>query len=366
MVIQASGIFLPSPNNQEIVDVYQDLELKSLAEEEYTAFIKEDSPQKEKQILVDPMSLRESSSRDDEFDLMLLPIVPVPELPPDLPPVKPQLISCSLPSSASSSPRFAFKLLKKKLKNENQSSPRIEDLTYQQSAANSYLSPQQEIHLQRSKSCAEGRSCAPVDELDIWLNKPTALECNSKYNPNNVKAHATKEDYYTKTSKKMFNDNQEFKCGALCLYLPGFGKAKPMRPKKEELESEPGNVVISRTVSLEKFECGSWASSAIMDDHEDDSMNRYFDLPLELIRTSVNEATSPVAAAFLFDKDHKNVLKNISTTKAMPRKSHESSRHVRFSTSSPTSYPASPASCITPRLRKAREEFNAFLEAQSA
>ncbi|GAV75049.1 hypothetical protein CFOL_v3_18529, partial [Cephalotus follicularis] len=34
-----------------------------------------------------------------------------------------------------------------------------------------------------------------------------------------------------------------------------------------------------------------------------------------------------------------------------------------FSVSSPTSHPAYPATSITARLRKAREDFNAFLEA---
>jgi hypothetical protein len=137
------------------------------------------------------------------------------------------------------------------------------------------------------------------------------------------------------------------KCGVLCFYLPGFAKGKPVRTKKEEVRGDLGNV-ISRTVSLEKFECGSWASSAIINDHEDDSKNLYFDLPLELIQASANDANSPVSAAFIFDKDRKQVLKSCST-RAAPRNSHEFSRHVRFSTSLPTSHPTSPTSCITPR-----------------
>ncbi|XP_039069703.1 uncharacterized protein LOC120216305 [Hibiscus syriacus] len=122
------------------------------------------------------------------------------------------------------------------------------------------------------------------------------------------------------------------------------------------------NDAISRTVSLEKFECGSWASSTIIPDldvDEGDSMNTYFDLPLKLIKNIRNNSSLPVSAAFMFDdKDVKGVLKNGSTqTRSTGRKSHESSssRYVRFTTSCPTSYPASAASCITPRLRKARD-----------
>ena len=163
----------------------------------------------------------------------------------------------------------------------------------------------------------------------------------------------------------MDGNQVDFKCSAVCLFIPGFGKAKPVRPRKTEA-MVMGNNVISRTVSLEKFECGSWDSSSIIADHDEDgdSMNLYFGLPLESITNLGNDAHLPVSAAFVFDnKDIKGVLKNGSTpTRATGRKSHESSRHVRFS----TSYPASPASCITPRFRKAREDFNAFLEAQSA
>lgn len=64
---------------------------------------------------------------------------------------------------------------------------------------------------------------------------------------------------------------------------------------------------MSRTVSLEKLECGSWASSAICRGSEEaggDSKHLYFDLPIELIRSSVtDDANSPVTAAFVFEKD---------------------------------------------------------------
>ncbi|CAI0393681.1 unnamed protein product [Linum tenue] len=247
----------------------------------------------EKQISVDPVSLRPP------------PIVTAaPKIPPP-----PPLTSCSLPSS----PRFGY-WLKKKFKNESEASPRHRH-------NHPLLKLEQEIHLRRSKSCAEGRSSG-VDELDIWFRNPGEPTTTTESGANSSPAAGKK-----KREVDLDNDDDEFKCGALCsLYLPGFGgvgkTTKPVRERK-------ATSVISRTVSLEKFECGSWASSA-----------------------------------FINDKDRRGALKSCSAR----RKSHESSsRHVRFSSSSSssTSNPSSPAACITPRLRKAREEFNAFLEAEA-
>ncbi|CAL1361459.1 unnamed protein product [Linum trigynum] len=305
--------------------------------------------QMEKQISVDPVSLR------------LPPIVTAaPKIPPP-----PPLISCSLPS-----PRFGY-WLKKKFKNESQASPRQIDgrrkgsTVYPRRHNHPRIKMEQEIHLRRSKSCAEGRSSG-VDELDIWFRnpgEPTTTESDTNASPMAGKK---------KREVDMDNDDDEFKCGALCLYLPGFGggggkTTKPMRERKATVESGAATAVresvISRTVSLEKFECGSWASSAFINDGGE-STRFYYDLPMELIKTGGNGTNSPVTSAFVFEKDRRGALNSCSAR----RKSHESSsRHVRFSSSSSssTSNPSSPAACITPRLRKAREEFNAFLEAEA-
>ncbi|CAI0393683.1 unnamed protein product [Linum tenue] len=282
----------------------------------------------EKQISVDPVSLRPP------------PIVTAaPKIPPP-----PPLTSCSLPSS----PRFGY-WLKKKFKNESEASPRHRH-------NHPLLKLEQEIHLRRSKSCAEGRSSG-VDELDIWFRNPGEPTTTTESGANSSPAAGKK-----KREVDLDNDDDEFKCGALCsLYLPGFGgvgkTTKPVRERK-------ATSVISRTVSLEKFECGSWASSAFINDGGEESTRFYYDLPMELIKTGGNGTNSPVASAFVFEKDRRGALKSCSAR----RKSHESSsRHVRFSSSSSssTSNPSSPAACITPRLRKAREEFNAFLEAEA-
>ncbi|KAA8537156.1 hypothetical protein F0562_029618 [Nyssa sinensis] len=371
MILAASDLVLhPQSDAQEADGVSVEaadvcMTLKNLQDSEFLTveeprtLVKRDSLQKEKQISVDPISLKESAS----CELVLPPVVTTApkanamSFPPTLPRAKPKFFSSSLPGSATSSPRFSSTMLKKKWRNQGQA---INSLARQHSVALTNLSRLRESHLRRSKSCGEGRACAPSDEFDVWLNR---VNSNGDDYSSPCKTEAKIKMDGLKNGKEMDDPRDEkFKCGALCLFLPGFGKGKPVRARKDEMEMEH---VVSRTVSLEKFECGSWTSSAIMKDNEEkgESGNLYFDLPLELIRTSVNEAHSPVTAAFVFDKDQKGVLKKITSR---GRKSQESSRHVRFSVSSPTSNPSSPSTCITPRLRKAREEFNAFLEAQSA
>ncbi|KAK9267096.1 hypothetical protein L1049_009514 [Liquidambar formosana] len=394
MELPASAVVPPTSNDtaqkadgiyKEVVDVYMSnenvQESEFMAIQEPYTLVGNESLQKEKQISVDPISLKESSTRDASSlsRLVLPPINTGPKVTgmyPPLPLAKPKFLSSSLPNSATSSPRFGSILLKKKGRHQSPASPlQVNNVVRQHSAVHSLLTLRQESCLRRSKSCGEGRACAPSNEFDLRLNKVV----NGTEHEHEIRLHgsfsgtteANKDGGGHKSVKKKNTDpyDEGFKCGALCLFLSGFGRGKPVgRARKEEARTVEN--VISRTVSLERFECGSWSSSAIINGNEaeedGESVNLYFDLPMELIRTSVNDAHSPVTAAFVFDKeDRKGVLKN-SSTKAT-RKSHESSRHVRFSTSSPTSYPASPSSCnITPRLRKAREEFNAFLEAQGS
>ncbi|KAK1309344.1 hypothetical protein QJS10_CPA09g00759 [Acorus calamus] len=158
--------------------------------------------------------------------------------------------------------------------------------------------------------------------------------------------------------------NERFKCGALCLFFPSLSsKAKQVQPKVDDDD-------LSRSMSLEKFECVSWALLAMVDAGESEGeggagAHSYFDLPLERIRDGGDDAHSPLEAAFVFDGDRKGVLKKSGSTR---RSSVESGsrRQVRFSTATTASYLPSPKEfCISPRLRRAREEFNAFLEAQN-
>nr|XP_043633305.1 uncharacterized protein LOC122604475 [Erigeron canadensis] len=225
------------------------------------------------------------------------------------------------------------------------------------SLARSPLTCVSNARLQRSKSGGEDRSYVPYGGSDLWANLNNTSEDKSSKNHGNGNINNGRTMMSNKFKKPT---EMDFKCGALCLFLPGFGKAKPVRARRME-EKEVIRNVISQRVSLEKFECGSWTSSAIHCD-DDHTSTLYFDLPLELIRTSVSDNALPMNSAFLFNKG--SSVKGVLKTKTGPveRKSQEG-RHVRFSTSSPTTQPTSP---ITPRLRKARDDFNAFLEAQSA
>ncbi|KAB1221598.1 hypothetical protein CJ030_MR2G006846 [Morella rubra] len=331
-------------------DIHPDLlpyDFDFLPVEKPKLLVQSDSPQKEKQISVDPISLKGSSMRKSSLGQMLLP--------PLLQPARTKFLSCSLPNSASSSPRFSSK---KKLRDAAKAfTSKVSNLALQQSAAEDYLTSQQEIRLRRSKSCCEGRTRVSTDDLDLWLTKQDVSEYDNRYYANFFNTEATRD--VNRNARSSDASDKEFKCGA-CLFLPGFSKGKQVRARKEEAESQ---YAISKRASLEKFECGSWASAAGTQDSEGDSKNLYFDLPLELIRTSVSDEHSPVTAAFIFDNDPKGILKNRSM-RATAKKLDESPRHVRFSTSTPASHTVSPASCITPRLRKAREDFNTLLEAQ--
>ncbi|KAE8663683.1 Cupredoxin superfamily protein isoform 1 [Hibiscus syriacus] len=348
---------VPTTNKiaRELDEIYKDLHELDLAIDVPKILVKKYSLQKEKHIPVDPISLRESSMGEISFNMMLAPQADTEiPLPPPLLPAKHKFLSYSPPNSATSSPRFGLILSRKILKAEIQTSPpQVDKLVKKHPSL-------------KSKSCGDGRTCAPPDEVDdLWMYEKNAFHYNKHYRHGSLISNPN----VINNGDEMDGNEVDFKCNALCLFLPGFTKAKQVKPRKEAMAMENYNA-ISRTVSLEKFECGSWASSTIIPDRDvddGDSMNTYFDLPLELIKSLGNDSDLPVSSAFVFDnKDVKGVLKNGSSqTRSTGRKSHESSssRHVRFTASSPTSYPASPASRITPRLRKARDDFNAFLEA---
>ncbi|XP_057430527.1 uncharacterized protein LOC130723473 [Lotus japonicus] len=324
-----------------------------------------ESFQKEKQIMVDPLSLKDSHSPTKH---LMLPTVITNSgtaatlfHPPPLQPPTERFLSLSLPNSANSSPRFGSALSKKKSKSGSPE-PKCEASKFD----NKLQDLLHEVHLGKSKSCGEARSLTPFEEFvsfDHWLSKTSAVEQVKLHHDGKIsKTEAVKESPKSNKSIKHMKtpENDGLKCSALCLYLPGFGgsKVKPVKTRKEGSKRE---AVMSRTVSLENFECGSWASAAMFHEIEGDSVNNYyFDLPIELMKhNSASEECSPV----------KGVLKN-SSSRGSARKSDTSSprHHVRFTTSSSSgSYPASPASCITPRLRKARDDFNSFLAAaQSA
>ncbi|KAK7289976.1 hypothetical protein RIF29_04051 [Crotalaria pallida] len=332
-----------------------------------------ESLQKEKQIVVDPVSLKESfTNKQGLFHTAKLPTIITTSAatdlhPPTLQPPKHKFLTLSLPNSFNLSPRLSNSNLSKK-KQEGES------LESQCQGSNLTLKDQHllqdVVNLRKSKSCGERRSCAPSNDFDHWLTMLNELvEHDNKYPHVSIsKTEGVKESPKSVKHKRATTPDDLFRCSALCLYLPGFGnKIKPYKARKEESVE----AVMSRTVSLENFECGSWASAALHYESEGESTNSYFDLPLELMKcNSMNEVYSPRTANFASEKDLKGILKSGSSKANNARKSESSPRHVRFSPSSSSSSPSTPSSpafCISPRLRKAREDFNAFLAAaQSA
>uniref|UniRef100_J3MF79 Uncharacterized protein n=2 Tax=Oryza brachyantha TaxID=4533 RepID=J3MF79_ORYBR len=96
--------------------------------------------------------------------------------------------------------------------------------------------------------------------------------------------------------------------------------------------------------------------------HEED----YFAQEVACKSSCADDTEAPVKMAFVFDHgEPRGILKkSASSRQESARPSTSSQRHVRFSTAMAASCPTSP--CVTPRLARARAEFNAFLEAQSA
>ncbi|ERN14140.1 hypothetical protein AMTR_s00021p00249570 [Amborella trichopoda] len=220
------------------------------------------------------------------------------------------------------------------------------------SARQALESPRTSLSLCRSKSCGLGRMSRPSDEFMLGAS---SWKKNDQRNPNPNQNQMALEYEHNQsrgegkiTEKKGgISGDGRVGCGAgMCMFLPGFSKGRQV---KERNADEEDGYVISRIASLERFECGSWASSAIPSDGER-SRQLYFDLPSELIRAGMNETHSPVTTAFVFGSGRfGGVLKKSNS----PRKS-SSNRHVQFFAASMPSSPSS-STCVTPRLRKAGE-----------
>jgi hypothetical protein len=330
--------------------------------------------QNEKQIMVDPHSLRNSPIKQvyNQETKKLPTIITTPPTtllhPPTLQPPKLRFLSLSLPNSVNSSPRFDS------VKKPKFGSPEQQCRESTTNVTTTLQELLQEAHFGKSKSCGDGRESASLEEFDFdqWLTKLSTKELE-KWEWHYGTFTKTEQEHVIKESpKNVFKQmkttttHDGFKCNALCLFLPNFvGKIKPIKTRKDVTEKV--SATMSRNVSLENFECGSWASAAMSHEIDGDSNNSYFDLPLELMKygaaIEVGSHSPTSAAPFCYEKEIKGVLKN-GSARGSVRKSDASPRHVRFSLSSSSpSYPASPAFCISPRLKKAREDFNAFLAA---
>ncbi|CAA7020920.1 unnamed protein product [Microthlaspi erraticum] len=313
--------------------------------------------------------------------------------------IKTKFMSCSVPNSAATSPRHSTSLNWK-----NRTTEQVLDLMLVQDAAAAF---------RRSKSCGEGRAFTPSLDFDMLLHKSRNAQHPQHHNNNHHHQHgfsssnskslshkssgnnsffskteSNKSNINTANSKSINSFEDGFKCSALCLYLPGFSKGKPVRSSRKgdssftrtttmtsthsmaRTASIRDTTVLSARASLERFECGSWTSSAMIYDDNADLGGHFFDLPSELIKGGPggNDQDDPVSAAFVFDKEpnlEKEIKGVLKTSGSKSRRSMESPRHVRFSTSSPVSFPTSPSHSITPRLLQATEDFSSFLEAQT-
>ncbi|GJM98123.1 hypothetical protein PR202_ga15100 [Eleusine coracana subsp. coracana] len=319
---------------------------------------------KERQISVDPASLRRLGMVADEDSPLSAPSVftEVVVQSPLLPPLRrPTFVGASLPCSAASSPVHGTGANRWE-DNQTTPSPRsaLSSLARQHSAALARLvvaAPP--AALSRSASRAEGRTMAPHDDEE------------EEEEEEHVKALASEEG---------------FTCGALCMLIPGFSsRKKPAAAAVSNIQRQhsggkPRRSVASRVASLERFECGSWSPPPPPMSQHTAAVARHSSDCHEVAKIScdaVDDTESPVKMAFVFDGGEaptpRGILKNSASASARmsssARPSTSSQRHVRFSTAgagAAESCPSSPSGVVTPRLARARAEFNAFLEAQSA
>uniref|UniRef100_A0A803KNP2 Uncharacterized protein n=1 Tax=Chenopodium quinoa TaxID=63459 RepID=A0A803KNP2_CHEQI len=228
------------------------------------AVLTRDSSEREKQISVDPISLQGSNTiRQASFRLVSPPTNQNlgPNAPPSpSPPPKLKFVSSSLPGSNSSSPESLYKKYQKNHSQQAAAAPR-NNLSRMQSVMDDTHLAMVEANTRKSN----GFSKPPLGPGIVDRHSSTMKKSKSR--------------------DPSFSE-EKFKCGKLCLFLPR-GKGKTVRSistastmTQASCKSEP--MAISRRVSLEKFECGSWASS--LENEEGESANLFFDLPMELLR----------------------------------------------------------------------------------
>jgi hypothetical protein len=261
----------------------------------------------ERQIPVDPTSLHRLGMVADEDSPLSAPSVltEVVVQSPLLPPLRrPTFVGASLPCSAVSSPVLGGAVAK-----------------WEESNSNPTATPSPRSAL---SSLARQHSAA----LARLVSAPLALARSaSRAEGRAMSPHDDDEE-----PNALAAEDGSFTCGALCMLIPGFSRKKPAAGMAvSSMQRQP-----TRVASLERFECGSWSPPP------------------------------PVKMAFVFDDGEvptRGILKNSASSRlSSARPSSSSQRHVRFSTAA-TSCPSSPLGVVTPR---ARAEFNAFLEAQSA
>uniref|UniRef100_A0ACD5VT78 Uncharacterized protein n=1 Tax=Avena sativa TaxID=4498 RepID=A0ACD5VT78_AVESA len=131
-------------------------------------------------------------------------------------------------------------------------------------------------------------------------------------------------NYGKSSSRQDKIGSDSFWCGAFCMHLPGLSRRRPIMQQQQSMSlSEPdalastaagpaaeaaANSAVSKAASMERFgNSSSSASGMVLDgrvgeeEEDDQEVSAYFDLSLELLRSSSVDMESPVTAAFLFD-----------------------------------------------------------------
>ncbi|CAN6893904.1 hypothetical protein Bca4012_093030 [Brassica carinata] len=110
-------------------------------------------------------------------------------------------------------------------------------------------------------------------------------------------------------SKKIFYKEEDFKCNAFCLSLPGLGKHKPVRSSKRKDSMEKKKMITASSfTSVEKYEWShSWTSTTSL---TQDNGRSYFDLPVELLKCCSRGGgkggrymQEPATSSFSFDRE---------------------------------------------------------------
>lgn len=132
-------------------------------------------------------------------------------------------------------------------------------------------------------------------------------------------------------SKKNFYKEEDFKCNAFCLSLPGLRKHKPARSSKRKDSMEKTKMITASSfTSVEKYEWShSWTSTTSLT--QDSGRSSYFDLPVELLKCCSRGGgkggryvQEPATSSFSFDIETEilamsSVLKTRSSRSSLGR-----------------------------------------------
>uniref|UniRef100_J3L4W8 Uncharacterized protein n=1 Tax=Oryza brachyantha TaxID=4533 RepID=J3L4W8_ORYBR len=161
----------------------------------------------------------------------------------------------------------------------------------------------------------EAGGVAVDDEEDDQDGRSHATGRRSRVGSSVTDVSSNSSINYRRTRQDRFAGDG-FWCGALCLPLPGLTRRRPMQQQQSMTLSEPGARASTaetrpsgasiKGASMERFKYSSSSSGVVFEraggeEEEEQEPSAYFDLPLELLRSSNVDTESPVTAAVPFD-----------------------------------------------------------------